>query len=82
MDGDSEKIVGTIAQTYKVEFTDWQKRANKDEKLQRRSLHMRTGQLLSSLMHTPFDRSVERIHHLNESNSNLIELDRAFMKLV
>lgn len=63
LDGNQERIVGTIAISASIgEIDEWQLRG-KDEKesLQRRSLHMRTKQLLTARRHTPFIEATERI---------------------
>lgn len=64
-DGDEKKLVGTIAVTYVKDITN----RNPPEIFKRRSLKMKTGQLLSSIAHTPFDTSVERIYK-NTFNGN------------
>ncbi len=78
-DGNSDRLVGTIAQTYVKDITDWQ---NKQERqiIKRRTLLMRTGQLLSSLAHSPFDTSVERIYSdtINKE-SQLTVLDKSIL---
>ncbi len=63
LDGNQDRIVGTIGITYvKDETSISRSEEDKDEVLQRRSLHMRTGQLLAALQHTPFDAAVHRIY--------------------
>ncbi|MCH8907599.1 MAG: hypothetical protein IH840_10955 [Candidatus Heimdallarchaeota archaeon] len=76
--GNDQRIVGTIAVTYFKDMDNW---PDKDgELLKRRSLHMRTGQLLSSRTHTPFDASVERIYGDSISkNSKMMKVDHAIL---
>ncbi len=65
LNGNQERVVGTIATTYVEKIVDWQAREREDEALQRRSLHMRTQQLLAARRHTPFQEAVERIYGAN-----------------
>ncbi|MCY3412233.1 MAG: hypothetical protein INQ03_11420 [Candidatus Heimdallarchaeota archaeon] len=79
-EGNEDRIVGTIAATYVRDLTKWQER--KREVLNRRTLRMRTGQLLSSLGHTPFDTSIERIYKDNISkDAVMFKLDKAILKI-
>ncbi len=81
MAGNEDRLVGTIGATFQKDITEWQ---NKREEyiLQRRTLHMRTGQLLSSRRHTPLDEAVQRIYG-EELSSEVFttELDHAVLKL-
>jgi len=65
LNGNQERVVGTIANTFIEKIVDWQAREKEDEPLQRRSLHMRTQQLLAARRHTPFQEAVERIYGAN-----------------
>lgn len=60
LSGDKTRIVGTIAQT--IVSSVAARYTNKANVSQRRTLHMRTAQLHSSLQHTPFDTAVSRIY--------------------
>ncbi|MFX1334066.1 MAG: hypothetical protein ACFFB2_08440 [Promethearchaeota archaeon] len=68
VNGNQERVVGAIAITDVDKILDWQSREKEVEPLQRRSLQMRTSQLLAARRHTPFDEAVERIY---ESNFNI-----------
>lgn len=59
-ESDDKRIVGTIGQTYSKDIADW--RAKDEEPIQRRTLQMRTGQLLSARHHTPLDEAIKRIY--------------------
>lgn len=61
LNGDQDRVVGTIASSEFDKITDWQSRGDEKETLQRRSLHMRTSQFLSARRHTPFEEAIERI---------------------
>ncbi|MFX0125769.1 MAG: hypothetical protein ACFFAE_19260 [Candidatus Hodarchaeota archaeon] len=76
LNGNQERIVGTIATTFFEKIVDWQAREEEAEPLQRRSLHMRTAQLLAARRHTPFREAVERIY-----GANLIVKKAEFMTL-
>ena len=65
LNGNQERVVGTIANTYIEKIIDWQEREKEVEPLQRRSLYMRTQQLLAARRHTPFQEAVERIYGAN-----------------
>jgi hypothetical protein len=80
-DATEDRLVGTIATTYKKDLANWQNKEN-DEPVKRRTLKMRTGQLIQSLVHTPFDTSVERIYGgaINKRNK-VITLERAILSL-
>lgn len=65
LNGNLERVVGTIATSYFDKTTDWQSREEEKEPLQRRSLHMRTSQLLSARRHTPFEEATTRIFSEN-----------------
>ncbi len=79
LDGNEKRIVGTIAITYVKEITEWRK---DQELLQRRSLHMRTGQLLAARQHTPFDQAIERIYASTiDKDAKFIELDHAILPI-
>ena len=65
LNGNQERVVGTIATTYVEKIVDWQAMEKEEETLQRRSLHMRTQQLLAARRHTPFQEAVERIYGAN-----------------
>jgi len=80
LDGTDSQIVGTIAQTFSKDITNWQEKDEEDV-IQRRSLHMRTGQLLSALNHTPFDRAAERIYKFDLDKINDIKIDHAILKI-
>jgi hypothetical protein len=77
-DGDEDKMVGTIAKTYEKDVTQ----TEEIDFVKRRTLVMRTGQLLSSRAHTPFDTSVERIYGSDMvEKAEFIELDKALLSL-
>lgn len=65
LNGNQERVVGSIATTYVEKIVDWQSRRRDMEPLSRRSLHMRTSQLLTARRHTPFPEAVGRIYDLN-----------------
>ena len=65
LNGNQDRIVGTIATTDIEKIVDWHSREKEEEALQRRSLHMRTNQLLAARRHTPFNEAVERIYRSN-----------------
>jgi hypothetical protein len=65
LNGNQERVVGTIATTYFEKIVDWHAREKDVEALQRRSLHMRTQQFLAARRHTPFEEAVERIYGAN-----------------
>jgi hypothetical protein len=79
LDGNEERIVGTIGETYVKDVSQWEK---EEEFLQRRSLHMRTGQLLAARQHTKFDAAVERIYaNTIDKDAKLSTLDHAILPL-
>ena len=74
LDANEDRLVGTIGATFLKDVTDW--RAKDVEIQQRRTLRMRTGQLLSSLRHGRFDDVVKRVYGESfEENTNLTTLD-------
>ena len=60
MEQNEDRLVATIGGTFVKNIVDW--KAKEEETLQRRTLHMRTGQLLQARRHTPFDEAVTRIY--------------------
>ncbi|MFW9992750.1 MAG: hypothetical protein ACFFD4_11940 [Candidatus Odinarchaeota archaeon] len=57
-----ERTVGIVAETFVKDVTDWKWSKDKEEQiLQRRTLHMRAGQLLAARRHTKMDEAVQRI---------------------
>ncbi|MFX1538458.1 MAG: hypothetical protein ACFFDI_30060 [Promethearchaeota archaeon] len=83
LNGNQERVVGTIAATFVEKIVDWQSREKEDEPLQRRSLHMRTQQLLAARRHTPFQEAVERIYgaNLNIKMAKFIVLNQPIFSL-
>ena len=83
LNGNQQIVVGTIATTYVEKIVDWQSREKEQEPLQRRSLHMRTQQLLAARRHTPFSEAVERIYGSNfhVEAAKLITLDQPIFSL-
>lgn len=83
LNGNQQIVVGTIATTYVEKIIDWQSRDKEQEPLQRRSLHMRTQQLLAARRHTPFSEAVERIYGSNfhVEAAKLITLDQPIFSL-
>ncbi|MFW9905281.1 MAG: hypothetical protein ACFFFH_13155 [Candidatus Thorarchaeota archaeon] len=83
MNGNQERVVGTIATTYVEKIVDWHAREKDVEALQRRSLHMRTQQLLAARRHTPFQEAVERIYrgNLNINQTEFISLNQPIFSL-
>ncbi|MHA2394448.1 MAG: hypothetical protein ACXAEX_21120 [Promethearchaeota archaeon] len=73
LNGSLERVVGTIATSYFDTTADWQSREEIKEPLQRRSLHMRTSQLLSARRHTPFEEATTRIFSENFNMKNAKE---------
>lgn len=73
LNGDQDRVVGTIASSEFDKITDWQSRGEEKETLQRRSLHMRTSQFLSARRHTPFEDAIERIYIENFDVKNAKE---------
>lgn len=65
LNGNQERVVGTIAASFFDKITDWQARGEEKEPLQRRSLHMRTSQFLSARRHTSFEDASKRIFREN-----------------
>jgi len=80
LQGNNQRIVGTMAVTYEKDITDWQDEG--EDPIKRRSLHMRTGQLLSARVHTPFDAAVARIYQgaINQ-DTKVYTLDRAILSI-
>lgn len=77
-EGNEDRIVGTIATTYQKDTVQ----TEEIDFVKRRTLVMRTGQLLSSRVHTPFDTSVERIYGPDMvKKSEYVELDKALLSL-
>ena len=60
MDSNDERMIAIVALTYSKDITEWQLK-DKTEKVKRRTLMMRSNQLLSARQHTPLDTSVARI---------------------
>ncbi|KKL59727.1 hypothetical protein LCGC14_2212440, partial [marine sediment metagenome] len=83
LNGDKDRIVGTIAKNYeKKDITQWQQTGEDQETVQRRTLHMRTNQLLSARVHTPFDAATSRIYGTQiKSDAKFISLDHAILPL-
>ena len=80
--GDKDRIVGTIAKTYEKDITKWRQGDQAQETVQRRTLHMRTNQLLSARVHTPFDAATSRIFgNQITSEAKFITLDHAILPL-
>lgn len=79
-EANEKRIVGTIAITYKKDMSAWQDKEEQTQK--RRTLQMRTGQLMSARVHTPFDTSIERIYGdtINKSKE-IFELDHAVLSI-
>lgn len=65
LNGNQDRVVGTIARSFVEKIVDWHAREKEQEPLQRRSLHMRTKQFLAARRHTAFDEAVERIYGSN-----------------
>ncbi|MHA2366357.1 MAG: hypothetical protein ACXAC7_20540 [Candidatus Hodarchaeales archaeon] len=61
LDGNEDRLVGTIAITYVPDSVLFPEKVEEDI-LKRRTLHMRTGQLLTAIRHTPFDEAIKRIY--------------------
>ncbi|MFX1254510.1 MAG: hypothetical protein ACFFCZ_23050 [Promethearchaeota archaeon] len=79
-----KRIVGTIASTFAKDLTDWQ--SKKEEKLlKRRTLLMRTNQLLTARRNIlePFDKCLERVYgeDLDQSVAEAFTLDHAILRL-
>ncbi|MFX1284011.1 MAG: hypothetical protein ACFFB5_10165 [Promethearchaeota archaeon] len=89
LNGNQERVVGTIATTsveiagISQQIADWQSRAKDVEPLPRRSLHMRTNQLLAARRHTPFNEAVERIYgsNFNIEAAKLLTVDQPIFSL-
>lgn len=80
--GDKDRIIGTIAKTYEKDITKWREGDKSQETVQRRTLHMRTNQLLSARVHTPFDAATSRIYgNQITSDAKFITLDHAILPL-
>jgi len=78
--GNTDRIVGTIATTYEKNMAELYE--GEQELMKRRTLHMRTGQLLSSRVHTPFDVSIERIYGNSiTKNATTTNLDHAILSI-
>jgi hypothetical protein len=82
LNGDADRIVGTIAKTYEKDITKWREGDKPPEPVQRRTIHMRTNQLLSARVHTPFDAATSRIYgeQITE-DAKFITLDHAILPL-
>ncbi|MFX0065369.1 MAG: hypothetical protein ACFFC7_24625 [Candidatus Hermodarchaeota archaeon] len=79
-----KRIVGTIASTYVKDLTDWQ--SKKGEKLlKRRTLLMRTNQLLTARRNIlePFNKCLERVYgeDLDQSVAEAYTLDHSILRL-
>ncbi|MHA1984810.1 MAG: hypothetical protein ACW967_10670 [Candidatus Hodarchaeales archaeon] len=59
LDSNEDRLVGSIGSTFVKDVVDWQ--AKEENIVQRRTLHMRTGQLLQARRHTPLDEAINRI---------------------
>ncbi|MDH5401891.1 MAG: hypothetical protein OEZ01_02715 [Candidatus Heimdallarchaeota archaeon] len=82
MDGNEDRLVGTIGKTKIISSSIVDRRTQiKTESFQRRTLHMRTGQLLNTRAHTPFDTATERIYKENIRDSTLNIIDGAMLNL-
>jgi hypothetical protein len=82
LNGDENRIVGTIAKTYEKDITKWREGDQKQETVQRRTIHMRTNQLLSARVHTPFDAATSRIYGDQiTDDAKFIKLDHAILPL-
>ncbi|MFX1508339.1 MAG: hypothetical protein ACFFDC_19835, partial [Promethearchaeota archaeon] len=83
LNGNQERIVGTIATTFVEKIVDWHAREKEVEALQRRSLYMRTQQLLVARRHTPFQEAVERIYggNLNIDQTEFYSLNQPIFTL-
>ncbi|MHA1970090.1 MAG: hypothetical protein ACW964_20140, partial [Candidatus Hodarchaeales archaeon] len=73
MNGNEDRVIGTLAASFFDRITDWQARGEEKEPLQRRSLHMRTSQLLSARRHTGFEDASKRIFGENFDLENANE---------
>jgi hypothetical protein len=71
LDSNEERLVGSIASTFVKDVVDW--KAKEENIVQRRTLHMRTGQLLQARRHTPLDEAINRIFE-NTFDENTEEL--------
>lgn len=79
-DGNKDRIVGTIAVTFEKGVAQWQE--EEEEIVNRRTLQMRTRQLLAAREHTPLDTAIERIYGSEMSKAvQTIELDKALFPL-
>lgn len=83
LDGNQQRVIGTIATTHVEKIVDWQSRKVEEEALLRRSLYMRTKQLQLARRHTPFNEAVERIYGSNFGiqSAELITLDQSIWNL-
>ena len=62
--------------------TKWKQGDQALETVQRRTLHMRTNQLLSARVHTPFDAATSRIYgNQITADAKFITLDHAILPL-
>ncbi|MHA1168550.1 MAG: hypothetical protein ACTSRU_12055, partial [Candidatus Hodarchaeales archaeon] len=65
-----ERIIGVIAETFVKDISDWKwSKAKEEQVVKRRTLHMRTGQLLAARRHMRMEQAIERIF------SSYIDLD-------
>ena len=81
-DGNEDRLMGTIAVTYQKKSIGFAKEDGEDDVVNRRTMKMRTRQLLSSREHTPFDTSVERIlGDTISEKAETIELEKAILTL-
>ena len=79
LESSDDRLVGTIGTTFVKNVVDWQ--AKEEDIVQRRTLHMRTGQLLQARRHTPLDEALKRIYKgaLDDDPNELI-LDQKSIK--
>ncbi|OLS26787.1 MAG: hypothetical protein HeimC3_06790 [Candidatus Heimdallarchaeota archaeon LC_3] len=60
LESSDDRLVGTIGTTFVKDVVDW--RSKEENIVQRRTLRMRTGQLLQARRHTPLDEAINRIY--------------------
>ena len=60
LESNDDRLVGTVGTTFVKDVVDW--RAKEEDIVQRRTLHMRTSQLLQARRHTPLDEAINRIY--------------------
>lgn len=81
-DGNEERLLGTIAVTFQKTSIGFAKEEGEDDVINRRTMKMRTRQLMSSREHTPFDTSVERIlGGTLSSKAQTAHLEKAILNL-